>query len=124
MKRTLTEGRAVSGSNRSFIEIQVVGVDLAKPSSILAGRMDQHRKILARKRLSRSQIVVCAVKIRSYPGQRLAFLLDQKSRDRSLWITWFSRLRRRPLRWPAIDALLITRLPALEWNNELNNHCE
>jgi hypothetical protein len=32
-------GRAVSGSNRSFIEIQVVGVDLAKPSSILAGRI-------------------------------------------------------------------------------------
>jgi hypothetical protein len=30
-------GRAVSGSNRNFMEIQVVGVDLAKPSSIWQG---------------------------------------------------------------------------------------
>jgi hypothetical protein len=30
-------GRAVSGSNPNFMEIQVVGVDLAKPSSIWQG---------------------------------------------------------------------------------------
>ena len=65
-KENTTGGRAVSGSNRNFMEIQVVGVDLARPYSIWQGGWT---KIVARDRLSRSQIMVYAVKIRSHLGQ-------------------------------------------------------
>jgi hypothetical protein len=76
-KENTTGGRAVSGSNRNFMEIQVVGVDLARPYSIWQGGWT---KIVARDRLSRSQICGLRGEDSALSRSWLAFPLGQKSR--------------------------------------------
>jgi predicted GNAT family N-acyltransferase len=46
----------------SFMEMRVIGIDLGKSVFHLVG-MDQHGKVVARKRLSRSQMMVYTAKI-------------------------------------------------------------
>ncbi|MGC2160443.1 MAG: hypothetical protein WA634_00915 [Silvibacterium sp.] len=73
------------------MEIRVIGIDLAKSVFHLVG-MDQHGKIVVRRRLSRSQMMVYTAKIRAG-----SLFVDPCLPDHSRYRNSYLRLLQHPI---------------------------